>query len=114
MVAGDPSTGETFVTGRRRHSAKRLERPAEPGGILIGTATYPLVKDAVTVGPRERFSAKGKRGEGLDRIDSRTSMRRAAGDARRLDAPLVGRDREFAEIATADPAGASRTADAGC
>src|SRR5688500_15101670 len=46
VVAGDPSTGETFVTGDAVNLAKRLEQAAEPGGILIGTATYPLVKDA--------------------------------------------------------------------
>ena len=40
--------------------AKRLEQAAETGTILIGTTTYPLVKDAVKVGPRERFAAKGK------------------------------------------------------
>ena len=70
VVAGDPSTGETFVTGDAVNLAKRLEQAAEPGGILIGTATYPLVKDAVTVGPRERFSAKGKSDDvGRHRLD---------------------------------------------
>ena len=42
--------------------------------ILIGTATYPLVKDAGTFGPRYRFSVKGKR-EPVDRSASRTSTR---------------------------------------
>ena len=47
VVAGDPATGETFVTGDAVNLAKRLEQAAEPGTILIGTETYPLVKDAV-------------------------------------------------------------------
>ena len=99
VVAGDPSTGETFVTGDAVNLAKRLEQAAEPGGILIGTATYPLVKDAVKVGPRERFSAKGKSGDvSRHRLDDVDAM--AAGYARRLDAPLVGRVEELATIAT--------------
>ena len=90
VVAGDPGTGETFVTGDAVNLAKRLEQAAEPGTILIGTATYPLVKDAVKVGPRERFSAKGKNAPvarfRVDEVDAE-----AAGYARRLDAPLVNR-----------------------
>ena len=60
VVAGDPGTGDTFVTGDTVNLGKRLEQAAQPGEILIGTATYPLVKDAVRVGPRERFNAKEK------------------------------------------------------
>jgi len=97
VVAGDPSSGETFVTGDAVNLAKRLEQAAEPGGILIGTATYPLVKDAVKVGPPQRFTAKGKSDEvarhRLEEVDAT-----AAGYARRLDAPLVGRVTEVAAI----------------
>ena len=94
VVAGDHGTGEGFVTGDAVNLAKRLEQAAEPGTILIGTATYPLVKDAVKVGPRERFSAKGKREPvarfRLDEVDTG-----ASGYARRLDAPLVNRAKEL-------------------
>jgi class 3 adenylate cyclase/tetratricopeptide (TPR) repeat protein len=110
VVAGDPGTGETFVTGDAVNLAKRLEQAAEPGTILIGTATYPLVKDAVKVGPRERFSAKGKSGPvarfRLDEVDAA-----AAGYARRLDAPLVGRKEELRRLrALVDEAFAERVA----
>ncbi len=110
VVAGDPGTGETFVTGDAVNLAKRLEQAAEPGTILIGTATYPLVKDAVKVGPRERFSAKGKSGPvarfRLDEVDAA-----AAGYARRLDAPLVGRKKELRRLrALVDEAFAERAA----
>jgi class 3 adenylate cyclase len=89
VVAGDPGIGQTFVTGDAVNTAKRLEQAAAPGEILIGTATYPLVRDAVKVGPRQRFGAHGKREPvarfRLDEVDAT-----AAGYARRLDAPLVG------------------------
>jgi class 3 adenylate cyclase/tetratricopeptide (TPR) repeat protein len=97
VVAGDPASGESFVTGDAVNVAKRLEQAAQPGEILIGTATYPLVKDAVKFGPRYRFSVKGKREQvepfRLDDVDAT-----AAGYARRVDAPFVGRDRELAEL----------------
>ena len=97
VVAGDPSTGETFVTGDAVNLAKRLEQAAEPGTILIGTATYPLVKDAVRVGPRERFTVKGKQeAVGRFRLDEVDDA--ASGYARRLDAPMVGRVEELARL----------------
>jgi class 3 adenylate cyclase/tetratricopeptide (TPR) repeat protein len=97
VVAGDPGTGETFVTGDAVNLAKRLEQAAEAGTILIGTATYPLVKDAVKVGPRERFTAKGK-SEPVARFRLDEVDHAAAGYARRLDAPLVGRAKELERL----------------
>ncbi|HEX8134435.1 MAG TPA: adenylate/guanylate cyclase domain-containing protein, partial [Actinomycetes bacterium] len=95
VVAGDPGTGETFVTGDAVNLAKRLEQTAAPGEILIGAATYPLVRDAVTVGPRERFSVKGKR-EPVSPFRVQDVDATAAGVMRRLDAPLVDREAELA------------------
>jgi class 3 adenylate cyclase/tetratricopeptide (TPR) repeat protein len=97
VVAGDPGTGETFVTGDAVNLAKRLEQAAEAGSILIGTATYPLVRDAVKVGPRERFTAKGKT-EQVSRMRLEDVDATAAGYARRLDAPLVGRADELRQL----------------
>ena len=56
VVAGDPSTGQTFVTGDAVNVAARLEQAAEPGEILLGEETYRLVRDAVRVEPVERSS----------------------------------------------------------
>lgn len=97
VVAGDPGIGQTFVTGDAVNTAKRLEQAARPGEILIGTATYPLVRDAVRVGPRQRFGAHGKR-EPVFRFRLDHVEQTAAGVARRLDAPLVGRQAELRRL----------------
>jgi class 3 adenylate cyclase/tetratricopeptide (TPR) repeat protein len=97
VVAGDPGIGETFVTGDAVNLAKRLEQAADAGTILIGTATYPLVKDAVKVGPRERFTAKGK-SEAVARFRVDEVDDAASGYARRLDAVLVNRVEELAAL----------------
>jgi class 3 adenylate cyclase len=100
VVAGDPGAGHTFVTGDAVNLGKRLEQSAAPGEILIGTATYPLVKDAVRVGPRELFTAKGKR-EPVERFRLDDVDASAAGFARRLDAPLVDRVDDLERLAEA-------------
>ena len=92
VVAGDPAS-RPVRHRRRRQWPSRLEQAARPGEILIGTATYPLVKDAGTFGPRYRFSVKGKREPVepfLEDVDAT-----AAGYARRADAPFVGRERRY-------------------
>lgn len=97
VVAGDPGTGASFVTGDAVNLAKRLEQAAGSGEILIGTATYPLVRDAVKVGPRERFKVKGKR-EDVSPFHLQDVDATAAGVARRLDAPIVDREVELAAL----------------
>jgi class 3 adenylate cyclase/tetratricopeptide (TPR) repeat protein len=94
VVAGDPGTGATYVTGDAVNLAKRLEQAAAPGEILIGMATYPLVRDAVKVDPRERFTVKGKR-EPVSPFRLHDVDATAAGVTRRLDAPLVDREVEL-------------------
>jgi class 3 adenylate cyclase/tetratricopeptide (TPR) repeat protein len=94
VVAGDPSAGQTLVTGDTVNTAARLEQAAEPGDILLGEATYRLVRDAVVAEPSEPIEAKGKaKPVPAYRLVSVTSG--AAGNARRLDSPMVGRDSEL-------------------
>src|SRR5262245_5227896 len=97
VVAGDPLAGGTYVTGDPVVLAKRLEQAAEPGQILIGKATYPLIKDAIKAGPLESLRVKGK-AEPVDplRLDDVDVL--APGLTRRLDAPLVGRRTELARL----------------
>ena len=94
VVAGDPSAGQTLVTGDTVNTAARLEQAAQPGEILLGEATYRLVRDAVVAEPNEPIAAKGKaQPVPAYRLISVTPG--AAGHARRLDAPMVGREREL-------------------
>jgi len=97
VVAGDPSSGQTFVTGEPVNLAKRLEQSAEPGEIFIGEATYPLVRNAVEVGQLETFSPKGKR-RAVGRLRVEEVDPGAPGVARRLDVPMVGRERELDQL----------------
>jgi class 3 adenylate cyclase/tetratricopeptide (TPR) repeat protein len=100
VVAGDPASGQTFVTGDPVVVGRRLQQAAAPGEILIGKATYPLVKDAVRAGPLESFPAKGKlEGVARRRVDDVDA--RAPGFARRLDTPMVGRRKELAALTEA-------------
>jgi len=86
-------SGDALVTGDAVNVAARLEQAAEPGGILIGDATHRLVSDAATsegVGPLE---AKGK-AEALGAWRLLGVSADAEAVQRRLDSPMVGRERE--------------------
>jgi len=96
------TTGEVLVGGEDQpvvgdpmNTASRLQTAAEPGEILIGEPTYRLVRDAVLAEPVAPLTLKGKTGSvpahRLLRVASLSPMR-----ARRLDAPMVGREREHA------------------
>jgi class 3 adenylate cyclase/tetratricopeptide (TPR) repeat protein len=90
VVTGE---GETLVTGDAVNVAARLEQNAEPGQILMGSATRALVRDAVSVAPVE-LELKGKSGPvaAFRLLDVDPA---APGVLRRFDAPLVGREREL-------------------
>ncbi len=94
VLAGDPEHGLGLVAGEPVIVAKRLEQGAQSGEIVIGKATYPLVKHAVSAGPLERIPVKGKEeAVGRRRVDD--VDREAPSLARRLDLPLVGRRDEL-------------------
>ena len=93
VVTGDGAT--TLVTGDAVNTAKRLEEAARPGEILIGSTTRRLVANATELEPAEPIAAKGKR-EPVAAWRVLGTIAGAAPFARRLDAPLVGRQRELA------------------
>jgi class 3 adenylate cyclase/tetratricopeptide (TPR) repeat protein len=109
VVAGDPTAGQSFVSGDPVNVAARLEQAAEPGEILVGEETHRLVRDAVRVETVEPLELKGK----AERVPAYRLVQvtpGAAPFARRLDSPLVGRDEELARLrkvfeeAVAEPA----------
>ena len=94
------SEGENLAIGDAVNVAARLEQAATPGEILLGEETLRLVRDAVKVEPLEPLVLKGKsapvRAFRLVDLDPL-----APGLARHLDAPLVGREREFGLLSAA-------------
>jgi class 3 adenylate cyclase/tetratricopeptide (TPR) repeat protein len=93
VVAGDPSAGETLVTGDTVNTGARLEESAAPGEIRIGEATYRLIRDAVVAEPVEPVTVRGKRSvvPAYRLLDIRADADRTA---RSLSSPLVGRGDE--------------------
>ena len=101
VVAGE---GDTLVTGDAVNVAARLEQAADPGEVLIGPETQRLVRDAVDVEP-VAGDGQGQAGSRRGLPAARRRPRRRAAFARRLDTPLVGRERELA-LAAARPSSA--------
>lgn len=95
VIAGDASQGQAFVTGDPVNVAARLEQAAGPGEILIGEPTHRLVRDAVRVESVDALDAKGK-SEPVKAWRLLGVERQAPGTTRRLDSPLIGREREVA------------------
>jgi class 3 adenylate cyclase/tetratricopeptide (TPR) repeat protein len=93
VVAGDGSGGQRFATGDTVNVAKRFEEAAPPGEILLGETTWRLVRDAVDVEPLEDLSLKGK-GDPVSAYRLGAIELDGAGRARRLESPMVGRERE--------------------
>ena len=100
VIASDPSAGQAFASGDAVNVAARLEQAAPPGEVLLGERTHALVRDAVTVEATEPLELKGK-SEPVPayRLVGLRSAER--GIARRLHAPLVGREQELAELEAA-------------
>ena len=95
VVAGDQ--GDSLITGDAVNVAARLEQAAEPGTVLIGEKTFRLVRDAVVVEPVPPLEVKGKT-EPLAAFRLVQVTPGVAGVARRLDSPMVGRERELARL----------------
>lgn len=107
VVAGDGAT--TLVTGDAVNTAKRLEEAAEPNEILVGDETRRLIGNAVNLERHRAVRAKGK-SLPLDAWRILDTVGGVDAFARRLDAPLVGRQRELAFLrAELDRAAAERS-----
>ena len=91
VVVGE---GETLVTGDAVNLAARLEQAAGSSEILIGAATYELVRDAVEAEKLAPLALKGKSGA-ITAFRLVALRPGRAGFERRHDSPLVGREREL-------------------
>jgi class 3 adenylate cyclase/tetratricopeptide (TPR) repeat protein len=91
--------GEVFATGDAVNVAARLEQAAAPGEILIGEPTRRLVRDAVEVDAVAPLELKGK-SEPVPAWRLRAVVGEVAFQ-RRLDSPLIGRERELAAMCSA-------------
>jgi len=96
VVSGDPTAGQRLVTGDAVNVAARLEQAAGEREVLLGDLTYRLVRDYVDVEAVDPLELKGK-AEPVPAYRL-VSVREGAERARRLDAPMVGRDRELAAL----------------
>ena len=101
------NTGEVFTSGDyaplvgdAMNVAARLQAAAEPGGVMVGEATYRLVRDAVRAEKVEPIVAKGKElpVPAFRLVEVLTG---AEGVARHRDSPLVGRVRERVQLGEA-------------
>ena len=93
---GGPAAGPLAVLGDAINQASRLERIAAAGDVLISDATYPFVRNAVTVEPVDSAVDQGKR-EPMQAWRLLT-VDQSVHPAPHLDAPMVGRDQEQAML----------------
>jgi hypothetical protein len=94
VTTGEVVTGteERLATGDAVNVAARLEQAAQPGEILIGEETLRLTRDAVEVEEVEPLQLNGKSEPVV--AHRLVSMHGEERFPRRLDAPMVGRERE--------------------
>jgi class 3 adenylate cyclase len=97
IVAGDPLTGQTLVTGDAVNAAARLEQAAHPGEILLDPLTYRLVRPIVEAEPVAPIPAKGKT-QPLPAYRLLSVVRGVSENVRRLDAPLIGRGGQLSRL----------------
>jgi len=97
IVAGEAVTGQQVVTGDTANVAARLEQAAPAMGVFIGGSTYRLVRDAVEVEPMTPLELKGK-AEPVPAYRLLEVLATEEGLARRLDAPMIGREAELATL----------------
>jgi class 3 adenylate cyclase/tetratricopeptide (TPR) repeat protein len=90
-------TAERLVTGDAVNVAARLEQAAQPGEVLLGAETFSLVRDEVDVEALESLALKGK----SEPVRTYRLLSMRLGVERRLDAPMVGREREQRTLAAA-------------
>ncbi len=100
VVAGDPASGQAFATGHAVVVAERLQKAARSGETLLGETTRRLVENAALVELVAPLEVKGKK-EIVEAWQLIGVLEGAPPFARRLDAPMVGREAELATLRSA-------------
>jgi class 3 adenylate cyclase/tetratricopeptide (TPR) repeat protein len=95
VIAGDPTSRDSFVTGDTVNVAERLERAASRDEILIGEETFRLAQNAIRAEPLEPLILKG-RSEPVPAYRLLEVYPGLPAHARRFDSPMVDRRRELA------------------
>ncbi|MGI8657905.1 MAG: adenylate/guanylate cyclase domain-containing protein [Candidatus Limnocylindria bacterium] len=93
VVTGDAAPGERYATGDAVNVAARLEQAAEPGEVLLGDTTWRLTRRAIEAEPVAPMEVRGKAEPVM--AHRLLALVEPAEFGRRLDAPLVGRQREL-------------------
>ncbi len=108
--------GQGMVAGDLVNTASRVQSAAEPGSVLVGEATKRASEAAIVYEDAGLHELKGKAEPvQLWRASRVVGSRRGEGRSKGLEAPFVGRDREFRLVkdlfhATADDRRASLVA----
>jgi class 3 adenylate cyclase/tetratricopeptide (TPR) repeat protein len=97
MLGARPSEGEWAAAGDVLNTAARIQSAAPKDGILVGHATYLATKNAFEFRDAEPVQAKGK-SEAVAVWEVLAARDGAAGRPL-AETPLVGRERELAELA---------------
>ena len=97
VVAGASTADPAIVTGDAVNVAARLEQQAAPGEVLLGDPTYRLVREAVEAEPVEPLDVKGK-AEPVPAWRLLRVREVVSAVPRRLDSPMVGRDRQLTQL----------------
>ena len=95
-LEADPLQGEGIAAGDVVNTAARLQSAAPVDGVLVGAPTFRATERAIEYRPAEAVDAKGK-SEPVEAWEAQEARARFGVDiTRRVDTPLVGRDRELA------------------
>ena len=97
VVAGDPSGGQFYATGDAVNVAARLEQTASAGEIVLGQATYQLVRGMVEAEALDQRALKGKT-DAVAAYRLLEVLDRATALTRSFDTPFVGRTTELAQL----------------
>ena len=100
VLVGDPAAGQPIATGDAVRVAARLQQAAAEGEILVSEGTRRLVQDAARFEPVEHWALEVN-GQPVRAWRLLDVVPGAAGFARRLDAPMVGRAAELVRLRAA-------------